>query len=255
MAAVGATTVGDRAAIDVWITDPGVASSADRERWLDEWLDEAERARVRDARSPSRQAEIVVGRALLRSAVAAVCGGPSPAGLRFTTAPGGRPSLALDGQERLASAVDVSLAHTRGLAACAVARGGRVGVDAEHRGRRTEPIAIARRFFSAGDAAAVEAAAPGERAERFLERWTLREAYTKVLGVPLLELPGDSVAFGVESSGSVRLEGTGSAQPADQRWAFWLLRPTSGHVLALAWRGGAGEPTPSVTLHRWPSPG
>ncbi len=247
----------DAGAIELWITDPGATTAADRERWLAGWLDDAERERVRDARSRSRQLEIVVGRALVRSALAAVGGGGDPARPCFTTDPGGRPRLAAGAAPGGArEALDFSVAHTRGLAVCAVARGGRVGVDAEPRARRTEPLAIARRFFSRADAAAVEAAGtPAERTERFLERWTLREAYTKVLGTPLLELDRESVAFELDARGGARLVASVSAV-ASGGWWFWLLRPTPEHVVALAWRGGAARAAiaPRLTLRRWPAP-
>lgn len=242
------------AAIEVWITDPSAATTADRERWLAEWLAPDERARVSDARSVSRRGEIVVGRALLRSALAAeLGGGASPASFHFVTDPGGRPALAREGQPAAAAALDFSVAHTRGLAVCAVARGGRVGVDAEYRARRTDPLAIARRFFSAGDAHAVEAADPSARAERFLERWTLREAYTKVLGTPLLELDRESVTFATDAPAGPRR--VGAAADAGEAWCFWLLRPTPEHVVALAWRATAVAPAhPRLTLRRWPTP-
>lgn len=244
-------------AIELWITDPGATTPAERERWLASWLDDAERARVRDARSASRRVEIVVGRALLRAALADAMGSADPGQLRFTTDPGGRPRLASGGDVPGGArvALDFSVAHTRGLAVCAVALGGGpVGVDAEPRARRTEPLAIARRFFSRADAAAVEmAATPAERTERFLERWTLREAYTKLLGTPLLELDRETVAFSAEAPGGVRLTRPGAAP--GEAWRWWLVRPTPVHVVALGWHGGeAAVRSVRVTLRRWPVP-
>jgi 4'-phosphopantetheinyl transferase len=132
--------------------------------------------------------------------------------------------------------LDFNLSHTPGLAAVAVSRATCVGVDAETIDRSGEHLELADRYFSPEEARSLRALPPELRLWRFLELWTLKEAYAKACGMGL-SLPLDSVAFAVVPGRPPRA--TFAREFAEERdsWQFAVLRPTSQHVLALARSG------------------
>lgn len=117
----------------------------------------------------------------------------------------------------------------------------RVGLDLEQRREPRRWEGIARRRYTEREQRAL-----GGSPERFLEFWTLKEAYLKALGVGL---PGglDSLdCTGLSRSLGDWLEG--EAHPG---WRFRQLEPRPGAIAALAVEGPAEE----VELRRWtPAP-
>lgn len=79
-----------------------------------------------------------------------------------------------------ARGLSVSLTHTEGLVACAVARGGAVGVDAEAVDPAVDTDAVAALHFGADPATG---ATDEDRLDRFFRLWALQEAALKALGV------------------------------------------------------------------------
>jgi 4'-phosphopantetheinyl transferase len=80
--------------------------------------------------------------------------------------------------------LQISVSHTRGLVAAAVSTGGPLGIDVEAIDRRVpDPLALARRFFSMDEAAALAAiASPEQQRPHFLRLWTAKEAVVKATG-------------------------------------------------------------------------
>jgi len=154
----------------------------------------------------------------------------------FVRNPYGKPLLG-DEQRRLA-ALDFNLAHTEGLIACVVRRGGAVGVDVEsmrHRGRSVE---IARRFFSPQEIRELDACPAHLIDARFVELWTLKEAYVKAVGTGLSR-PLDTFSFAFTGRSGLRFE---SALGDAATWDFALLAPTPDHRIAVAVGRGADGP-------------
>jgi len=60
-----------------------------------------------------------------------------------------------------------------------------VGIDAEFVGRELHSLELAERYFSPAAVEALRMCADRERQARFVELWTLKEAYVKGLGVGL----------------------------------------------------------------------
>jgi len=129
-----------------------------------------------------------------------------------------------------------SASASAGLAAVAIA-GCRVGLDRERRDARPRWERIARRFFSEEE----QAAAAGSPA-RFLEFWTLKEAYLKAIG---LGLPGGLRSF--ECTGLSPSADGWSTTAAHPGWSFRSLDPDPGFVGALAIEGAAD----SIAVRRW----
>lgn len=129
-----------------------------------------------------------------------------------------------------------SASSSADLAAVAIS-GGRIGLDLEICRERPRWEQISRRFFSAQEQRAL-AASPS----RFLEFWTLKEAYLKALGVGLT-----GGLRSLECTGLAPSAGAWSASAAHPGWRFQNLRPRPGFVAALATEGAPDR----VVLRRW----
>jgi 4'-phosphopantetheinyl transferase len=103
----------------------------------------------------------------------------SPASLRFGATQRGKPFL-LPPYER----IRFSLAHARGVVACAISDEACIGVDVERVDTSVRVQDLAQRFFPP------EERDPG----RFLELWTMKEALAKALGVSIAEVLALNVA-------------------------------------------------------------
>jgi 4'-phosphopantetheinyl transferase len=135
----------------------------------------------------------VVAHGLKRLALSRLSGA-DPRAWTFAAGEHGKPSIT--GPDR---ALSFNLSHTDGLVAVLVAGGGEVGVDVEDTERRTDYLAIADRFFSAAEVAALRALPPAGWKARFFEIWTLKEAYLKACGAGLA-LPLASFWFDLPST-------------------------------------------------------
>jgi len=225
------------------------AGSGEAQRRADEWL---------------------LSRLLLRWAVARCCpgGGVLPNELTFAQNEHGKPHLAAVAGVEARKAVEFNLTHSASIIGCAVASKGRqVGLDAEANDRqvRAGPLSIARRRFSPAEVCELEETlrADGEASarQRFVDLWTLKEAYVKATGRGISAPPGLkgfsvgvtpqeghvakdwrvslAPAHGPEPSGRLTFE---SQLPGDEkRWALALLQPSAEHTAAVCVEAPAPE--------------
>jgi 4'-phosphopantetheinyl transferase len=170
----------------------------------------------------------VVSRALVRSTLSRYAPVP-PEEWRFERGPHGRPEIAAPKGPPLR----FNLSHTRDLVACVVTLAVDVGVDLERTTGDLDELALARSVFSSGEIAALRSLTPPARRRRFLEIWTLKEAYLKARGMGLALLPS-SLDFDLAVDGRIIgiFEPEAGDDPAD--WWFGLLEAGSDHLLALA---------------------
>lgn len=131
-----------------------------------------------------------------------------------------------------ADSIQFNLSHTRGLAACVVARDSEVGIDVERIDRQVNSDAIASRYFSKLEAKQLAALSGSERDRRFVELWTLKEAYVKACGGGL-SMKLDTFHFQRESTGTWKI-GFDSNESNSDDWQFACLRPTPEHVMSIA---------------------
>ncbi|CCK25739.1 hypothetical protein BN159_1360 [Streptomyces davaonensis JCM 4913] len=117
-------------------------------------------------------------RRLLRQAVAAAAA-TSPHRVVLDRDGHGRPVL------RAPSGLDVSISHTADVLVVGVAHGRRIGVDVEARDRPLLAPGFAERFCHPEELAELRELPPAERNALLVRLWTLKEAYTKALGVGL----------------------------------------------------------------------
>ncbi len=223
------------------VQHPVPASDAVELRWLvpddlpgSAWprlhalLDPAEAAQAARFRFDRDRRPYVAAHGLARMMLARRLGCPA-ADLRFVVGPHGKPELAM---AAAAPPLRFSLSHARGLVAVAVTAMHAVGVDAEAIVADRLAPELASRIFAPAELAQMRRMAPAAATEAAFAFWTLKEAYTKALGLGLLH-PPDAVAFSLDPLAVLPSPGSGGDGTA------WLLRrwqPTPGHALALALR-------------------
>jgi 4'-phosphopantetheinyl transferase len=154
----------------VWRTRPIPATPSDTDGRS---LSERDRARARRIAHPAARTRFVVGRALLRDAVAELDPRLASSPLDLEVSPTGH--LAVAGRPDL----HVSVSHTRGLAAVAVSAGDDVGIDVEPLTRGDLPPTHA--WLTAAEERRVVALAPPARQRELLRLWVGKEAVMKAL--------------------------------------------------------------------------
>jgi len=165
-------------AAEVWLADPRHWNSPERSRMLAAVLSDPENERLNSFRFAEDRLAFLVSHALVRFALSRFAP-VEPEQWVFHANEHGRPSI-FDPP----SPLRFNLSHTKGLVACAVVRGGDVGIDVEDVAR-SFPDGIAERFFAPDEVAALSAVCASERNRRFFEYWTLKEAYIKARGIGL----------------------------------------------------------------------
>ena len=198
-------------------------------------LDPGETARWHRFHRAETRRLFAAAHALLRTTLSRYAA-VDPRDWRFAAEAHGRPYLT--GPE---TGLTFNLTHADGLAACAVARGFPVGIDAERTDRRLDLDGMARVAFADAERAQVAAAPPERRTAVFFGVWTLKEAYIKARGLGLA-LPLKSFAVTVEPPSI-------TPSPDDpQAWDATLTRLTPDHLLALAVPRGVGVEWQTLSL-------
>jgi 4'-phosphopantetheinyl transferase len=172
--------------------------------------------------------------------------GLAPRLLRFAYGERGKPSLSPEMGGRL---LRFNLAHSHGVALCAVTLGRAVGVDLELVQEEFAGMEIAERFFSPREVAALRALALGERATAFFDCWTRKEAYIKARGEGLSH-PLHSFAVSLAPGEPAALLCTDDDPPEAARWLLLALTPGGPYRAALAVEGFP----PSTRCWNWPGP-
>lgn len=175
--------------------------------------------RLRAARSARHEdgARFASGRATVRRILGKRLN-LSPRTIKFQYGSHGRPEV------REAPELSFNLSHSGDRALLAVADGIDIGVDIERLRRGLHWRAIAERVLGAGERAELEAAVPGDDSARFLELWTVREAYLKAVGV------------GIDALGR-ELPGFLHGNDREIGWRFARVPVDSGYTASVVWKG------------------
>lgn len=142
-----------------------------------------------------------------------------PRQLRFSYSEHGKPYL------ENSNNIFFNVSHSHAMAVFAFGRGRHVGVDIEYMRRDLDITAIATRFFSPREVAALSGLPTDLQAQAFFNCWTRKEAYIKARGEGIffgLDNFDVSLAPG-EAATLLRVEG----QPAEL--SRWTYRPLPVH--------------------------
>lgn len=217
------------------VADWAVCGEPETVRWLGR-----ERGRLDSALPPAARQRLVASRRLVKSMAGAVLG-VDPGELELTRDPAGRPRL------RGCGGLELSLSHTGTRLVLALAvTGGQVGADVERATRPVREEPLARRICTPYERAVLNATSPAERPRTLLRLWTLKEAYSKALGVGT-RLPFHTFGFRLHGRSAVLTDDRGRpVRPSE--WRFTTHHTDTGHLVSLAVDG------PSDGL-RFPPPG
>lgn len=213
--------------LDVWRAslDPVLPSASN----LAVYLAPAESARAARFVSSADQDRFVVGRAFVRLLLARYLG-VHPHDVRLRQGPHGKPLLA-------SGSIAFNLAHSGGLAVCAIASADtEVGVDVERLRPMDDLSGVMRMILSPRERENVDALTAPRRLRRLYEIWTCKEAVLKAIGSGL-DRPLDAieVVFARGAHPQVLVRADDARAPA--RFAVQLFEPAPGYVGAAATEG------------------
>src|SRR5262245_53109409 len=199
-----------------------------------ESLSSDEHERAERLLSPDHRITLIAAHWLLRTALSRYADVPASA-WSFAANAHGKPFV---DSPRSEADLRFNLAHSEGLVACAVCRGAEIGIDVESLGRRRHTLALAARYFSDTEVRSLEALEEHQRDARFVELWTLKEAYVKAMGLGLSHSL-HIVAFDLSGRSSIRFDSAGIDAST---WQFALYAPTADHRIAVAATCAPGRP-------------
>lgn len=154
---------------------------------LETVLDEGERRRADAFAHPVDRRRFVAAHGAARLILARLLLAPVEE-IRWRHGPHGKPELTGAG-----AGLHTSLSHSGDLAALAIARGRRVGVDVQRLGSMLDAVRLSARYYPEGEARFVAAArSVAGQVDRFVRLWARKEACVKATGGRLaqgLKLP------------------------------------------------------------------
>lgn len=227
--------------LEVWHADPRSFASPERAGACLALLDDAERARLDRFRHEADRSAWLVAHALLRAALSRHAP-VDPRRWTFRTSERGKPFVEGPATHR---GLYFSLSHAAGRVAVAVTTGGPVGVDVEHVDRSGVLDEIRDRYLSPLEASALRSAGPGERDQRLLAYWTLKEAYVKARGTGL-DASLQGLSFHLDEGPGIRLSCSGEPDEDPENWTFVRTSAGPEHALALAFQKRS---TGAVRIH------
>lgn len=251
--------------VHLWCLFPDDARDPKLMNMYQSLLSSDEQKKILESNNVKTQNERLLARTLVRTTLARY-GMVDPASLRFSTNKFGKPkviwpSQVEDNKSWRPHALCFNLSHSQSLLACAVTINSEVGVDVEERDRKLSRnlMALARRRFSPEEVdwlARFEDAT--EQQQRFMQLWTLKEAYVKALGTGISETPLKDFSFALRPSvhaqscleravncpthsqaESIKMEFSSLMNSSDKPripangWQFLLLQPSPLHIASV----------------------
>jgi 4'-phosphopantetheinyl transferase len=191
------------------------------------WLTPAEHARHGRFRRDADRDMFLLGRVMSRALVGEALAVP-PTSWPWREGSHGRPEIDIEH-----CPLAFNIAHSGGLVACAISWHGEVGVDIEDRRRPPIDHDLVRRCCAPAEAADVYARGGEGWQDRFLQYWTLKEAYLKARGLGIAVHLAD-LCFSLHAD-EVTLDFKGALARHDgPDWAFDLITLHADHFLAVA---------------------
>jgi 4'-phosphopantetheinyl transferase len=199
-------------------------------------LSSAERDRAARFKFARHRKRYVIAHGALRSILAIYLGVDASA-IDFDAGPAGKPKLA---STFVGSELEFNLSHSGEIALVAVARNMDIGVDVERIREDFAFKAIAQRFFTANEMAALQGLPVDLQREAFYKCWTSKEALLKAKGMGLSGSL-DEVHIVLTREAGVRVTFEAG------EWSLTELSPMGGYAAALAAKRNDSRPH----CYRW----
>lgn len=209
--------------VDIW--QATLSPSPQRVEELSRLLDEDELERAHRRIIEAKKVQCIVSRGTLRTILSRYVDA-SATDLRFSYGEHGKPSL-------VGESISFNVSHSGDVLLIAVTAGDELGIDVERVRTNISHEAIAPRFFSDSEVAALAKIERGARPRAFFRCWTLKEAFVKVKGVGLA-MPLHEFDVTVAPDAPVALLGTRPDAKEKERWVLSDVPVESGYLAALA---------------------
>lgn len=128
-----------------------------------------------------------------------------------------------------------NISHTDKMIVLAVVLDSDIGVDVEYLPRRSTGLEIAKRYFSDIEFQHLSAIPVDQQSVRFLDLWTLKEAYIKARGMGL-SMSLNHFSFIFPAPGKIELSFNPDCSDDPRNWSVWQIKPGNTHVAGLAFR-------------------
>jgi 4'-phosphopantetheinyl transferase len=221
--------------VDVWCVslsdDHTVAASV---------LSDDERVHCARLRLPALRRRYTIAHVRMREILGAYLD-EDPRRIELRPGPFGKPHV------RGVAELQFSLAHSGQVALVAVTAGSRVGVDVELARELADLDGLARSTMTGVERRALSAVRRPLRNADFHQRWAVKEAVAKALGLGL-RLPFSRIAVALEGRRGARLIKLDVPGERTDAWTLRPLRPVPRYRAAVAVDG----PGPVVRTRRWP---
>jgi 4'-phosphopantetheinyl transferase len=224
-------------AVDAWTVR--LEGSAERLGRLERLLADDERQRAGRFRFDVHRHRFIVGRGALRLLLGEYLG-ERPERLLFRYGPRGKPFLL----EHPDLHFNFSNSADRGL--LAVTRIAEIGADLEQRREMSDLLAIAERFFAAGEVRRLLDLPREQHEECFFRCWTRKEAYLKAVGEGLA-IPLDRFEVTLAPEDEPKFLGFDDPEETPDAWTLHHLIPAPNFLGAIALRA----PLREVRLREW----
>jgi phosphopantetheinyl transferase len=163
-----------RGEVEIWVAPHGDHSLASNSRMLTE----ADWQEIDGVRHAGTRTRMIAARTTLRTALSRLVGRQvEPTAWRFDRTPLGKPHVHPE-----LPPVHFSVSHADSLSVVAVSRDRPVGIDVEAEQSALEDEFV-RSFLSRREWNAVQLVPEAQRRRDIIRLWTLKEAYTKLLGI------------------------------------------------------------------------
>jgi 4'-phosphopantetheinyl transferase len=211
--------------VHVWAA--GLALPTQQLAELETLLDRAERDRAGRFVQPLHRDRFIAAHGRLRQLLARSLQ-MEPSEIQFMASARGKPAIA--------GGLEFNLAHSGDVALIALARDRTVGVDVEQARAMPDAEAIAARFFSADEQAALAALPAADQQAAFFNIWTRKEAFIKATGAGL-SFPLDQFTVSLGAGEDDCLLGAEDALAVTTQWRLRALAAPAGYAAAVAAQG------------------
>lgn len=232
--------------VHVWYTWTAICDTPGLRARYASLLDAPEHDRLARLTCDRVKLEYLVTRALCRCVLSRYLD-VEPAHWRFVTNAQGKPEIDSGTGD---PPLRFNLTNTRSLVACAVTHIVDVGIDIEPVVPTVDIEAVARCHFAREERRDLDALPPAQRPRRFLQFWTLKEAYLKAAGTGLSFEP-ERVVFSLADTlpdPAIGLKLDTDDGNATEDWQFFMRELEPSHLMAIAVRRNAQTPF-SLRLH------
>ncbi|MFN0218781.1 MAG: 4'-phosphopantetheinyl transferase family protein [Hyphomicrobium sp.] len=194
-------------------------------------LSDAERVRSKNFVNAAHGRAFAVTRGTLRRLLAERLQ-VDPAELDIEETANGKPML---GEPWAALGLHFNLSHSGDLAVFAFARRSEIGIDIEVLRDLPDAVALAKRFFSPAETAALSALGAEDRQRAFFACWTRKEAFVKALGLGLT-FPFREFSVTTNPEGDATLTALPASAGKLSDWTMIGFQPRPNYLGAVVFR-------------------